>query len=257
MGRFRRDGLDAYLREVSRAPLLTPGEEAELGRRRERGDPAARDALVVANLRLVVYVARRMAGCSLPLDERVSEGNLGLIRAAERYDWRSGCRFSTYAVYWIRQAIGGADQDRVGPVRVPRNMFAVVSHWRKAAAALLAHAGSPPAAGEVSALLGMPPGLSARAARTARLLDSPGPDVAALSGVLAPDALGDDPSTPLLPLDGLDPREREAVAARYGLDGAAPQSLAAVGGRLGVSKEGARKIQKRALAKLRAAVALV
>src|SRR5262245_53929849 len=148
--------LEAYLREIDTTPLLDAHQEQQLAGRVQAGDPAARDHLVRANLRLVVSIARAYAGRGLELPDLIAEGNLGLLRAAEAFDPAAGTRFSTYASFWIRQSIRRG-LHATPAVRLPAYMTQLVWEWRRAAARLKDELGRAPADDEVAARLGLSP----------------------------------------------------------------------------------------------------
>src|SRR5262245_53001969 len=148
--------LTTYLREIRGTALLRPEEEQELARRVEGGDGAARDRMVRANLRLVVSIARGYAGRGLPLEDLVAEGNLGLLRAVEGFDPDRGTRFSTYASYWVREAIQRALVNTVRTIRLPAYMVALLAGWRRASARLQEELGRPPTQEEIARRLGLP-----------------------------------------------------------------------------------------------------
>jgi RNA polymerase primary sigma factor len=226
--------LDAFLARIGTYRLLRPPEELELARRIERGDLAAKDRMVCANLRLVVSVARQYAGPGLPFLDLVQEGMLGLIRAVEKFDWRKGYRFSTYATWWIRQSVERARDGKGDAIRLP---VGLVRRQR--------------AAGEDAV----------PAARVVTSLDRPvgdGEDAATLG-----DLLPDDAPSPFehaeaairrraleAALDELPERERHVLWLRYGLAGADPEPLREVGRRLGLTAERVRQIERAALSRL-------
>lgn len=252
--------MSAYLREIDRTPLLSAVEERELGSRILNGDPAARDRMVRANLRLVVNLARGYTGRGLPLDDLVAEGNMGLLRAVEGFDPGMSTRFSTYASFWIKQSIKRAIINTAKTIRVPTYMAALVSKWRQATAALSDELGRAPAPEEVAGHLG----LSRRKLAMVQLaLKVAGAGVQAddadggLEGLI-PDTRGPNSDADaaeqmkrVLDLIGnMDPRDANVLRMRFGLNGEDPKTLKEVGETLGLTKERVRQIEGAALAAL-------
>ncbi|HZS34996.1 MAG TPA: sigma-70 family RNA polymerase sigma factor [Methylomirabilota bacterium] len=254
-----------YLREISHIPLLTREEELELAKRAAAGDQAAARRMVEANLRLVVMIARRYRNRGLPLADLIAEGNLGLIHAVEKFRWDRGTRFSTYATWWIRQAIARALANQARLIRLPVHVEALLGKYRRVKEALTNRLGRPPDVAEVAAELGVPvkdvQGLE-EIGRAPVSLETP---VGEGEGVLA-DLVADqmDPGAAALAamlrdhaelreiLDTLSPTERAIVTDRFGLASATPMTLAAIGRRMGVTRERVRQIEAGALRKLRA-----
>jgi RNA polymerase primary sigma factor len=258
--------LNTYLREIRDDALLTAAEERSLAVAIANGDKEARVRMIKANLRLVVKIAREYLGRGMVLDDLIGEGNLGLIRAAEEFDPGFGTRFSTYASYWIKQAIRHALINTTATIRLPAHMVGLLTKWRRAERALTREFGCPPTADQVAVSLGLTDaqkGLvdKARRARQLRLESGGGEDGGAWSpdespdddDSVAPDALleADDERQNLLRrLDRLDARERAILSLRFGLEGEDPLTLKEVGRRLGVTREWVRKIEIRAVRKL-------
>lgn len=263
--RRERATLTLYLEDIRRISLLSPEQEKELGRRCQAGDAEAERRLVEANLRLVVQVARRYRDRGLPLLDLIEEGNLGLLHAVRKFDPERGVRFSTYAMWWIRQAIVRALANQARTIRLPVHVELLLSQYRKARAALSQELGRVPTLEEVAARLGQP------IAQVEELesirqqpmsLDAPvGNDRAAGAtlGELVPAPPSDSGLANLLReradlkgvLEDLPDPERLVVNLRFGLDGDAPQTLQAIGSRLGVSRERVRQIEGAALRRLR------
>jgi RNA polymerase primary sigma factor len=249
-------------RPVRRWIPMTRDEEAELAARIARGDRTARDCLVEANLGLVHTIAGDFVGRGLEMDDLVGEGHLGLIRAAQQFDPRFGARFSTYAAYWIKEAIGRALIETAPVIRVPAWMVQLLRRWRRAERVLRSSTGEEPSFDEIAASLGlsdMQRSLVARALRS-RGLRSQGHCDDDFAGLLAQVAdrdedvgerleVEDDLAEARRRLDRLEARERDVVAWHFGLDGEA-QTYAQIGHRLGVTRDWAREIQVRALRKL-------
>ena len=252
--------LDGLLADLERVPRLTREQEVALARRIERGDRAARDLMVEANMRLVVSIARRHTGRGLPLEDLVQEGALGLVRAAELFDHRRGHAFSTYATWWIRQGVMDGLVRLGRTVRLPGHVERRVRRARAAEARLERTLGRRPTAGEVGAALGAdpaevedlrrwdaatvsldspagPPALARAPGRGAA--PGPGPEAAALEAERT-DVLG-------RAVARLGRRERDVVRRRFGLGGRAERTLAVIGSDAGVSRERVRQIERRAL----------
>ena len=126
---YTEDSMKRYLKEIGRTSLLDAEQEVELAKRAEAGDMSGRDQLIENNLRLVVSIAKRYTGCGLPLQDLIQEGNIGLMKAAEKFDYRMGCKFSTYATWWIRQAITRAIADQSKTIRIPVHMVEQVNEY--------------------------------------------------------------------------------------------------------------------------------
>src|SRR5437763_11185128 len=257
------DAMALFLREVARHPLLTREQEVELAKRIERGDLEAKEQLVISNLRLVISNARKYQGLDLPLLDLIQEGILGLIRAAEKFDYRRGYKFSTYATFWIREAIQRAIANRARTIRIPVHIGQRERKIGRAQRELQARLGREPTDEEVAAEAE----LSIRevretrdAARVVTSLDRPvGEDEDTTLGALiesserAPDeeveiSLRQDAVRSAL--ERLPEREREVVMLRYGIDGDDPTPLREAGRRLGISSEEVRRLERRALAEL-------
>ena len=256
------DSLQLFLNEMSRYPLLTAREEVELAKRIERGDRRAKDRMINSNLRLVVSIAKKYQGHDLALLDLIQEGILGLIRAVEKFDWRRGYKFSTYATWWIRQAIQRGVANKARTIRVPVHVLDQERRIRRAEDRLAASLGRPPEDEEIARELQLPVARirSVREApRTVTSLDRPvgldegvplheyiaAPNVEPFEDVEVPlhlDAL----RTAVARLPEL---EAEIIRLRYGLDGE-PLSLAQVGKRLGITREGVGKIEAEALERL-------
>ncbi len=254
-------GMDLYLRQIRDDSLLSATEECRLARAIKAGDPDARAQMIRANLRLVVKIARDYAGRGLSLDDLIGEGNLGLIRATEDFDPRYGTRFSTYASYWIKQAIRHALTNTTATIRLPAHMVTLLSKWRKAERALTREFDQPPTFDQIAVTLGLSDAqriLVERARRASQLRLETGDDESWSADEAGdhhegPDAAleADDDRRELLQrLDRLDDRERTILSLRFGLGGAEPMTLKEVGRRLGVTREWVRKIEVRAVKKL-------
>jgi RNA polymerase primary sigma factor len=258
------DNLNIYLREIKEDSLLTAAEERSLAEAIARGDSQARTRMIQANLRLVVKIARDYVGRGLVLDDLIGEGNLGLIRAAEEYDPQFGTRFSTYASYWIKQAIRHALINTTATIRLPAHMVGLLTKWRRAERALSREFGHTPSPDQIAVSLGLTDSqreLVDKALRASQLRFECGgseagggwsPDESVEAGE-SPDAVleADDERRDLLRrMERLDERERAILALRFGLEGELPMTLKEVGRRLGVTREWVRKIEIRAVRKL-------
>jgi RNA polymerase primary sigma factor len=263
------DGFTLFLAGIGRTPLLSPGEELELARRVERGDLAAKNRMVEANLRLVVHVAKRFAHehQAMTLPDLVQEGTIGLVRAVEKFDWRKGHRFSTYATIWIRQSIGRAISEKGSLIRMPihtgQRLRALEREERRLTAAL----GRTPTATELADSLGCSPD-DVAADRDLRWLTvslhepAGGPDGAEL-GELLPDTeeTGPDARTEALLMGAelrralavLPPRERAVIEARYGLGPHGARTVVETARLLRLRPHQVRQLEELALRHLRAA----
>lgn len=254
-----------YLREIGRVKLLTADEEIALARRIKRGDKQAREQMIKANLRLVVKIARDYEGMGLPLLDLINEGNIGLMKGVNRFDPRKGAKLSTYASWWIKQAIKRALANQSKTIRLPVHVVDKLAHIRRAEARLHKALDREPTDEEVADDLG----LEARRVRQYReasrapvSLDSPIGDEgsAAISEIIADpsaaapfDRLVSDTDHELVRevLATLDARESRILAMRFGLDDGKPKTLEEVGELVGVTRERIRQIQEQALQKMR------
>ena len=256
-----------YLDDIRDIPLLTPDEEIELARRIEAGDQAARRRFVRGNLRLVVSIAKRYVGTSVPLIDLIQEGNLGLLRAVQKFDWRRGYRFSTYATWWIRQSITRALADKSRAIRLPVHVGEVVVRFNAAAQRLTQQLERVPTEQEVAAAIGVDLERLAAARSVDHLvlsLDAAvGEDDDTMLGELVEDAAAEDPERIVQHQDlaetarrvlaeALKPRERRVLELRFGLAGdGSRHSLEEVGATLGITRERVRQLERAALEKLR------
>jgi RNA polymerase primary sigma factor len=257
------DTLQLFLRDVRRYPLLSADEETELAKRIERGDLEAKERMVNSNLRLVVSIAKKYQGHELALLDLIQEGILGLIRAAEKFDWRKGYKFSTYATFWIRQAIqrGLANQGRT--IRIPVHIGQRERKIARVERELAAEHGRPPTDEEIAAAaeIALDDLLETREVmRTITSLERPVGEEggAELGDLLASDEIepheeveiGLRDQTVRAALDQLPEQEREVIALRFGVDGGEPTPLREAGRRLGLSPERVRRIEHKALERL-------
>ncbi|WP_025409681.1 sigma-70 family RNA polymerase sigma factor [Gemmatirosa kalamazoonensis] len=257
--------VEQYIRDIAAYPLISRDEEIALGRRVKEGDRDALDRLVLANLRFVIVVAKKYQHYGVALADLINEGNLGLIRAAHRFDPTRGIRFVSYAIWWIRQAIFQALAEQGQLARVPMSQALEFHRVAKRARSLRRELGREPSAAELAEHLGMRETDVAAAlavARTPLSLDTPhGPDDTRLADHLADVAM---PAPDELPLERAladlvreslsSLKEREALVLNlyFGLDGTEPMNLERIGARLGVSRERVRQLKEKALARLRA-----
>jgi len=257
------DALSLFLQEVRRHPLLTREEEVELAKQIERGDLAAKDRLVNSNLRLVISNARKYQGHDLPLLDLIQEGILGLIRAAEKFDWRKGYKFSTYATFWIRQALQRALDNRARTIRIPVHLGQRERKIARAQRELAAELGREPTDQELAqaAELSLEELHDAReAARVVTSLDRPvgEEEETPFGALLASQERGPEEEVAISlrddalrrALERLPEPERKVVKLRYGINGNDPTPLSETGRRLGISQDAVRKLERRALTEL-------
>jgi RNA polymerase primary sigma factor len=259
------DTLQLYLREIGRVQLITPREEILLARRIRRGDKAAREQMITANLRLVVKIARDYENLGLPLLDLINEGNIGLMKGVERFNPRKGAKLSTYASWWIRQSILRALANQSKTIRLPVHVVDKVAHIRKAEVRLREAFDRDPTDQEVAEHLGMNPRriqMYRDASRAPISLDAPvGTDEPQRISEVVPDANAAAPFERLLQendhqlvqqvLTTLTPRENQVLAKRFGLEDGRPRTLEEIGAEMGVTRERIRQIQEEALRKMR------
>jgi RNA polymerase primary sigma factor len=258
-------GLKRYFQEIGQFPRVTPQQEVELAKKIKKGDLEARDRMINANLRLVVTIAREYANFGLPLLDLISEGNIGLTKAVERFDPTKGAKLSTYAMWWIKQSIKRALANQSKTIRVPVHLADKLARMRRVSLRMSDELGREPTDEELGEEIGI---ASEKVAR----LKSVGIRPASLDAPIADndstefaEVIGDDEAqTPfellrdknLLGeveglLEMLDPRERKIISKRFGLDGGKPKTLEDVSKDFGITRERIRQLQNIALAKLR------
>jgi RNA polymerase primary sigma factor len=257
------DSLDLFLRDASRRPLLTAAQEVKLTKLVERGDAGARQTMIESNLRLVVSIAKNYRHQGLPFLDLIQEGTLGLMRAVDKFDWRRGYKFSTYATWWISQAVARGLADKARTIRMPVHMVERRQHLDRAERMLSTELGREPTLQEVAERAGVPlqQALAVEAAaRASTSLDQP---LVAEEAALFGDMIAGDGPLPEERVDStfryealgealalLGEREHTVIALRFGLHGTEPKTLEEIGRRLGFSRERARQLETKALKQL-------
>ena len=259
------DPVRMYLKEIGRIPLLTFAQEIDLAKKVEDGNKAAKQQLITSNLRLVVSIAKKYVGRGLTLLDLIQEGNQGLIRAVEKYDWRRGYKFSTYATWWIRQSITRAIADQARTIRIPVHMVENINRFLRASRKLMQDLGREPTPEEVAKVLEIP---EDKALEIIKISQEPA-SLESPVGDEEDSRLGDfihDTQTPTLfdaasrellkeqvdqVLQSLSDRERRVLEERFGLKDGRPKTLEEVGKMFAVTRERIRQIEAKALRKLR------
>lgn len=259
------DSVRMYLREIGRIALLTSEEEVDLAKRSERGEQSAKDRLIEANLRLVVSIAKKFVGRGMPLLDLIQEGNFGLMKAVEKFDYRRGYKFSTYATWWIRQAITRAIADQARTIRIPVHMVETINKLTRIQRQLSQELQRDPTPEEIAAEMGMDiekvnhvlkisQGTISLETKVGEEEDSTISDFLPDEKNIAPDEAA---TQQLLReqlrevIKGLYPREQKIVRMRFGLDDGKSHTLEEVGREFGVTRERIRQIEAKALLKLR------
>lgn len=263
-----RANLAVYLREIARLPLLGRAEEVDLARRARAGDEEAKRRLIEAHLRLVVHIARRYLNRGLPLADLIEEGNLGLMRAVEKFEPERGIRFSTYGAWWIRQAVVRALANQARTIRLPVHVELLLARYVREQRRLTQELGRTPTVEELARVLGTTvehiEELEEVRQQPMSLERPVGGEQGRLRDLIADTSA--DPSTALgslvrgraelvSVLDDLAPNERAVLRCRFGLEGAPPETLEAIGRRMGLTRERVRQIEAAGLRKLRALLA--
>ncbi|WP_374704107.1 RNA polymerase sigma factor RpoD [Mesotoga sp. B105.6.4] len=260
-----KDPIKMYLKEIGKISLLTPSRERELARRAQKGEPKAKEELITANLRLVVSIAKRYIGRGLTFLDLIQEGNIGLIKAVEKFDWKKGYKFSTYATWWIRQAITRAIADQARTIRVPVHMVETINKLNKVIREHLQDYGEYPTIEELGKLTGKTPEKIEEilaASKETVSLESPisGDEESTMGDFIHDDSM-EQPEEAAMKmllreqidqiLDTLSPREAMVLKMRYGLLDGKTKTLEEVGQFFNVTRERIRQIEVKALRKLR------
>lgn len=262
------NNIGLYLREISQVPLLSPQDEVKLAGQIKRGNKKAREKMITANLRLVVKIAHDFGNYGLPLLDLISEGNIGLMKAVERFDPKKGGKLSTYASWWIKQSIKRALANQSKTIRLPVHLVDKIGKIRRVAAQMTEELGHEPSTEELAEELGLPIAkvahLKSVAIRPASLDAKISADDDTAFGDLVGDDRAEDPFESLRDkdlrgevgdlLEILDPRERKIIAFRFGLSGGRERTLEEVGHKFGVTRERIRQLQNIALLKMRKAL---
>jgi RNA polymerase primary sigma factor len=269
LGDIYDDSIQMYLREIGKVPLLTGAEEIDLAKRIGRNEEAARKKLTEANLRLVVSIAKKYMGRNLGLLDLIQEGNLGLFRAVDKFDWRKGYKFSTYATWWIRQAITRALADQSRTIRIPVHMVETLNKYAQAERQLVQDLGREPLAEEIAAEMGVEVEKVYHLKKISQetvSIDAPvGEEGDSEEGSYLADFIEDDDRPKPTEMAGrqilkeyvqgilqdLDPREQKILKMRFGLEDGVTHTLEEVGEEFGVTRERIRQIEAKALERIK------
>lgn len=259
------DPVKMYLKDIGRVPLLSPDDEVELAKKMQEGDEEAKKALSEANLRLVVSIAKRYVGRGMLFLDLIQEGNLGLMKAVEKFDYSKGFKFSTYATWWIRQSITRAIADQARTIRIPVHMVETINKLTRVSRTLLQETGREPTVEEIAVKMGIS---EERVQEIQRIAQDPvslempiGEEEDSHLGDFIEDDKTQTPSDAVSftmlkeklvgVLDTLTPREEKVLRLRYGIDDGKPRTLEEVGKEFNVTRERIRQIEAKALRKLR------
>ena len=260
------DPLLSYMRDIADVPLLTAQQEVELAKRIEQGDTEALEKFIMSNLRLVVSVAKRYTGRGLPLLDLIQEGNIGLMRAVQKYDWRKGFKFSTYATWWIRQAVTRAIADKARTIRLPVHMGEAITRLNQVTQRLTQELGREPTEEELASALGVSPQKvrdAIKAAHVPSSLEAPiGEEEESELADMVADEVSQRPEEAVYEMllkretqealgAILTPREQLVLQLRFGLGNGHAYPLEKIGETLGITRERVRQIEAKALEKLR------
>jgi RNA polymerase primary sigma factor len=261
---MRDQALDTYLADINEVPLLTADQEIELAKRIQRGDLSAREHMIRANLRLVVSIAKKYINRGLAFLDLIEEGNIGLMRAVEKFDPKAGCRFSTYATWWIKQGIRRSLVNSVKTVRVPSYMSEIVSRWKATAMELGYRLGRQATTAEIAETLDLPENNWDLVRDTVMANSQPVHSMSEDSAGVFADSIADtrtmSPEDQILSsmeldrlrelLEKLDTREARILKLRFGIGNTEPMTLKAIGKRFGLTRERVRQMEQQALERL-------
>ncbi len=263
---MRDHGLDTYLADINQVALLTAAQEIELARRIQAGDAEAREHMIRANLRLVISIAKNYVNRGLSFMDLIEEGNIGLMKAVEKFDPDAGCRFSTYATWWIKQGIRRSLVNSVRTVRIPSYMSEIVSKWKSTAMELTFEMGRQPTSAEIAEELELPESNWNVVRDTVLANSQPTVSMSEDASSILSESLEDTRSrspeeevfidTEIRRMRQLllvlDEREQNVLRLRYGLDSGEPMTLKAIGEQIGLTRERVRQMERDAIRKLQA-----